>query len=376
MKKTAIITSALVLMLTGAVSCTKNSPETTPEIPDIPATDLSSGEAYANCYIVPSAGTYSFAARHVDGTEITGIESADWLWSTCDNAPDGLVSDVTYSNGIVRFTASAAKGNAVIAAFGKSGNLVWSWHVWLSDTPQHQQLDNGTAFMDRNLGAESAAAGDGPATYGLKYQWGRKDPFYGGDRNETSRAFSCADGHVVFNPKHNASWKAVESDGTTGTVEYAISHPMSFIYSTDNAVKDWLQTKNSYLWAARNTGAKTNYDPCPAGYQVPSDTAWKGVRFDNTFEKDGGKSHVTSDGTEFWWPLCGTRWGDTDAGKLGYVYMKTGEVEGGQGIYWQNTTNMAGTNACCFYLLSGTYVDAGHAMYRAHGCAVRCEYVK
>lgn len=72
-------------MLSGAVSCTKDSPEKTPEIPDTPARDLSTGGAYANCYIVPAAGTYSFAAKHVDGTEITGIDSAD--------SADGLTRD-------------------------------------------------------------------------------------------------------------------------------------------------------------------------------------------------------------------------------------------------------------------------------------------
>lgn len=372
MKKTLTLTLALASILAATASCSKGNTSDEPEI--LPSVNLSAEGKYANCYMVSEAGTYSFDTRLVDGSVIEGIESADWLWSECDEAADGLLSDVSYRNGAVRFTAAAAHGNALIAAFDKSGDIVWSWHIWLTGTPDHQKLDNGTVFMDRNLGAASAAIGGGAATYGLKYQWGRKDPFYGGDRNETDRAFSCADAHVKFNPAHNASWKTAASDENTGTVDYATSHPTTFIFSTDNQVKDWLHVKNSYLWAARNTGAKTNWDPCPAGYHVPSDTAWKGVRYDNSFDKDGGKSHITEDGTEFWWPFCGTRWGDTDAGKLGYVYINTDEVEGGQGIWWQNTTNMAGTNACCFYALSGSYVDAGHAMYRAHGCAVRCEY--
>lgn len=365
--KTSIITFALTTMLALAASCSKGSSPA----PESPATDLTAGEAYANCLIVTGAGTYSFGTMHVDGTPVDGIESADWLWSTCDGAPEGLISDVSYKKGTIRFSAASAHGNAVIAGFDKEGKIVWSWHVWLTEQPSDQRLDNGNVFMDRNLGAGSAAIGGGAETYGLKYQWGRKDPFYGGDANET-QAFSCAEGHVVYNPAHAASWKVEAYSETIGTMEYATAHPMTFIYSTNDAVKDWMWVKNSYLWAMKNTGAKTNYDPCPAGYHVPSDVAWKGVRYDNTSEKDGGKSHVTEDGTEFWWPFCGTRWGDKDAGKLGYVYIHTDECEGGQGIYWQNTTNMAGTNACCFYILNGSYIDAGHAMYRAHGCAVRC----
>lgn len=36
--------------------------------------------------------------------------------------------------------------------------------------------------MDRNLGATDTK---GQESYGLLYQWGRKDPFIGGKANET-----------------------------------------------------------------------------------------------------------------------------------------------------------------------------------------------
>lgn len=369
MYRKLIIALALTSMLAGAASCSKDGNKEDPEAPDT-STSLTEGNRYANCFMIQTAGTYSFETKLVDGTEVQNITSADWLWSTCDNAPAGLLSNVSYKKGKIYFTATSTHGNALIAAFDKEGNIVWSWHVWITDKPENQKLDNGFMFMDRNMGSNSAVIGGGPATYGLKYQWGRKDPFYGGDTNENEHAFSSADGHVIFNPAHKGSWKTELSSETVGTVEYAIANPTTFIYNNDT-VKDWLHKKNGYLWALKNSGLKTNYDPCPAGYMVPPDNAWKGVMASNTFEKDGGKIHTTESGVEFWWPLCGTRWGDKDAGILGYVYNN----DGGQGIYWQNTTNMAGTNACCFYILNGSYTDAGHGMYRAHGCAVRCQYL-
>ena len=163
----------------------------------------------------------------------------------------------------------------------------------------------------------------------------------------------------------------------TGTVDYAVKHPSTFIYTTPeiygagNDVRDWMWVRNSYLWSAKNTGAKTAYDPCPAGYRVPDDDAWEGTGYYNIFDKgDGGKTHTTSTGEVFWWPLCGTRWGDKDAGRLGYVYQP--ENGGGQLIIWMRTTEMCGTSAACFYSLGGTYAGSSYGMYRAHGGAVRC----
>ena len=59
--------------------------------------------------------------------------------------------------------------------------------------------------MDRNLGARSNNPADVALTYGLKYQWGRKDPFYGGAKNETV-AFSQAEGNVIFNDACDMKW--------------------------------------------------------------------------------------------------------------------------------------------------------------------------
>lgn len=83
--------------------------------------------------------------------------------------------------------AANVKGNVVVGIKKKGeSDYLWSWHLWLTDEPQ---LVAG--FMDRNLGAESATATDGRKTYGLYYQFGRKDPFVGSteiyDINGTSK---------------------------------------------------------------------------------------------------------------------------------------------------------------------------------------------
>ena len=189
--------SAAVLSLTAA--CSKGGGEIPPYEPS--GINLTAGAAYANCFIVDEAGDYWFEARHVDGSAVQDAVAADWVWSTDDADPDGLISEVEWHDGIISFKASEGRGNALIAAFDSDGEVVWSWHVWLTEQPALQTMDNGTVFMDRNLGAMSAAPEDVAKTYGLKYQWGRKDPFYGGDVNEEEgAAFSQARAARVFNP--------------------------------------------------------------------------------------------------------------------------------------------------------------------------------
>lgn len=350
-----------------AVSCSKNGGENPPFEPD--GTDLSA-DGFANCYIVEKGGRYCFQTRRVDGSAVDGAVRADWVWSTCDVQASGLLSDVSYNDGYICFTAAEGKGNALVAAFDASGNVVWSWHIWLTEQPSLQTLDNGTVFMDRNLGAMSARPEDVSLTYGLKYQWGRKDPFYGGASNEdASSVFSRARENTVFNPALDMDWGAVKTDGSTGTVDYTVANPTTFIYSdkTENGC-DWLAVRNDYLWSEEGTDAKTNYDPCPAGYRVAFDGAWEGCGYWNVDDDPvyGGRTHVTESGETFWWPLAGTRWGDSDAGMLGYVGLN------GVGVIWIRTTLNCGYNASCFYYHQGTYLGSSYAMYRAYGESVRC----
>ena len=134
----------------------------------------------ANCYIVPEAGTYSFPAKKVSGEKIEGIAKVDWLWTTksVSATEQDYLSDISYEYGRVRFTASDNKGNALIAAFDANGKIVWSWHIWMTDTPHTIAHNNGAEFMDRSLGQWSAEKYDGDDPTVLYYQWGRKDPIF------------------------------------------------------------------------------------------------------------------------------------------------------------------------------------------------------
>ena len=189
------------------------------------ATDLSALGS-ANCYIVSNGGIYKFKTVKGNSTESVGnIASASILWETFGTStapvPADLIKAFCYKDGYIAFqTADTFKeGNAVIAAKDADGNILWSWHIWLTDQPQGQvYYNNAGTMMDRNLGATSATPGDVGAL-GLLYQWGRKDPFLGSSSISSNTL-----------AKSTIAWPYdVSSDSSTGTIAYATAHPTTFI---------------------------------------------------------------------------------------------------------------------------------------------------
>ena len=221
----------------------------------------------ANCYIVSQSGSYCFPV-------VRGNASSDWLYQTkasevlwesfgTSNTPNvgDLIKFVSYKDGYIAFqTADTFKeGNAVIAAKDASGNILWSWHIWLTDQPQGQEYYNGAGtMMDRNLGATSATPGDVGAL-GLLYQWGRKDPFLGSSSISSSTT-----------AKSTISWPSpVSSNSSRGTVSYVTANPTTFVYGTSSTDYDWhYSSRDNSLWTTSDK-AKSIYDPCPAGWRVP-----------------------------------------------------------------------------------------------------------
>ena len=91
--------------------------------------DLSAA-GVANCYIVTEGGWYSIDPKRPDGTTVAGT-AADWVWSS----GSGLVSGVHLSAGRIVFQTSGNAGNAGIALTNSTGEIVWSWHIWMTQAP-------------------------------------------------------------------------------------------------------------------------------------------------------------------------------------------------------------------------------------------------
>ena len=292
---------------------------------------------YANSYMVHMAGTYTFGTRHVDNTPINNISKVDWLWASKVEGASGnaLVSDITYKEGEVTFTASDKEGNALLAAFDNAGNIVWSWHIWMTDKPETIDLENNVIYqgngqtdgwyiMDRNLGATDATVGGGYPTFGLYYQWGRKDPFIGSTKGERVRNSETGNWDVIYdvlgepltvvNTNYaQAKWESVKTTKETGTVEFADAHPMRFMYYEEGANQaNWLGQGNFYKWMDKDEAMwrpfqKTNSDPCPPGYQIPRNGAWKNFESNYQFFEGKGVLYTNSKEENVWYPFAGYR---------------------------------------------------------------------
>ena len=292
--------------------------------------------------------------------------TADWLWTDSEGLVSGVALDTT--SGDIFLTVGEGRGNALVALM-QDGKVVWSWHVWVTDAPQTMTYGNGTVFMDRNLGAAGTTAG-GTDAYGMYYQWGRKDPFYGGEKTETSaNAFLEAKNGTVVNPAYPAlDWAFSKSATTT---DGAAANPMTFYNDKVGTGYNWLASPNATLWGE----AKTLNDPCPPGYRVPETGAWEDLisgrqYIDGVSVWDGTNYGMTytHGGQTAWYPAQGYR--NYSSGAIVGLRSSTG----GSGAYWSAETSSVKSYYLFFRskLSSSGSINNELDMNRSYGYTVRC----
>jgi len=385
------------------------------------AVDLSANGT-SNCYIVSTPGTYSFDATvigngqkgimlptsktffHTESATIAPTQ-ASLVWQT----EKGLITSVDLTDGKVVFTKSSSVeyGNALIAVKDASGNILWSWHIWCTDTGEHDTFVSATGTyesMDRNLGATHASrvlVSDETLrtrTLGLFYQWGRKDPIVGPAVLNTSNT-ECGspvakygtplatlydiNNAEVTRPGNVKPAQAKVGDAVK-SIEYSILHPNTFITGDDQTQSDWFSTKGAgkgpsyrpyYLWGnptgynyklpTKPSPVKTIYDPCPVGYMIPPADFYGALKvtdkgywgFLMTTGDDGNKKTL--------FPLCAA------------IACKSGNagkwIGGGDGYMQQSSFNSAdGYRAWNFYMLPGGTINAANSLFNSYGFNVRC----
>lgn len=256
--------------------------------------NLTDGGKIANCYIVPPTADlkYKFQTNNINGS-VGDVTSCEVLWesfgtSTAPNVGD-LVKEVSYANDYISFTTTGNAGNALIAAKNAEGVILWSWHIWITETKDITIAS--TTVLDRNLGATSSVKGSVGAL-GLYYQWGRKDPFIGSSSTTTGTK-----------AKISTVWPDdVASSDETGNLAWANKHPMTYI-TKHSSTYHWFSigADNKYNWITADS-KKTAYDPCPFGYMVPSTTSWPNLT--NNFGYEDTINHGVYIG-EYWFPYAG-----------------------------------------------------------------------
>ena len=298
----------------------------------------------ANCFMVAPGGGFCFdpLAYQSDGTEKTnetlkgwcqqqggGIVKVKLLWQTKEDGDIGEpvmgivnsaedhtnIVDIKRTDGTAvgqnpvtdkgqcriycRVAPGTTGGSGVIAAYDSSDNILWSWHVWVTDyhpdatgnvdvqeplTKRKLKFTYGNhpdqrPMMDRDLGAMAGYAGVPPSdvekfkAHGFQYQWGRKDPYPSSYSNKPIKTVNLpakitepivgimslygSDGvkFLPFDPAYSgqASYQTAYRNPLTA---YKPSGEYWFTGDVTSSI--------SGAWAT----VKTVHDPCPAGWRV------------------------------------------------------------------------------------------------------------
>jgi hypothetical protein len=258
----------------------------------------------SNCYIVNPGGNsigILVSRANADGTTRLSSTTAGWtcglLWTDNSNglsssgAVASIVADAT--NGRIIVTSGTGIGNAIVYVKDSSGNIAWSWHIWVTSYNPNTtyQNYNGYVVMDRNLGATTNSTGV-QTSFGLMYQWGRKDPF-------PAMTFSNAPSPMYGNITSITNTPV----STINNLNNSIQNPATF-YTSAVDLFDWYtnsnasSNQNGNLWST----TKTVYDPCPMGWKVPPISLWSGFTLDNFTIISNGRIHSTYG---CFYPVCG-----------------------------------------------------------------------
>lgn len=234
---------------------------------------------------------YNGQSFYPASAELSNPITAHLVWESSKT----LVTDIELINGYIKFKVpgatdrnnynmgsyTGAKGNAVIGVYDKNGKCLWSWHIWITDTPEGLTYTSGSTaitVMDRNLGATIGGVPNNDAdalkSYGLYYQWGRKDPSMGPPSYNYMQQDSSTS--EFYDYASDIVDSSLPISLARPTLKDGVENPMYLILPTRKSDLgydyDWLYFQpENILWGHGNgTDKKTIYDPCPYGYKVPA----------------------------------------------------------------------------------------------------------
>ena len=406
-------------------------------------------ENTANCYVVSAPGYYSFplvygnALKNRSTNESaykTGNTGSNILSNFINHTGAGisdpyiannngctpakaelvwqdvmdLVTDIKYnagSNGgnisfkVDRF--SIQQGNAVIAIKDASNNVLWSWHIWVTDenidnvieVTNYQNVkynimpvnlgwcdDDVTTYAERSCKVRFTA-GDASKEVTIRqvsasitirgnhpyYQWGRKDPLRPSN--------GLANTNKTWYDKNGTSSQsnpATEnfSAGVTCIMNYILKPDvMQNQVSGDNAYANLWSVDNTVYTANDNPVVKTVYDPSPVGFKLPPGNVFTG------FTTTGGSTSTSSEINGTWSSSSLKGWNFyTDSSKSktiffpasGYRYRSNGMVSNvsSYGFYWSAVPSSP-TKGRYLYFYSLQVIPLSTSNYRAVGFGVR-----
>ena len=409
----------------------------------------------ANCYVINAPGKYSLplvygTANKNGGTNASAYTSSasgsyvlknfvnhtgnaitdPYIYNNANCTPDNatlvwqdspeLVTNVALSSDKHSLVfevpqASIAQGNAIVAVRNASNQIMWSWHIWVTDfvpgleptvemtyDPAKTQRDKvvtnyqnvkytfmgvpaigwcdgeSTSYEGRSVKVRFTQAETGvtqvieiiQTPYSIStggnapyYQWGRKDPMLPSTGSgNTDKPHYYTDENLKF----NAGGKGKIS------IQIAIMNPQVLYNDGGSSITDWCSISYYNLWSANNIETtsndnkvvKTIYDPSPIGYCLPASNAFTGFTYNG--ENVNGANPSSYYGTQFNSPYTSEVDFTTNNGFLFYCNKMNGigqyDITGGTIFYLASgfrhnslgILSLVGVHGYCWYAIPFT----------------------
>jgi uncharacterized protein (TIGR02145 family) len=183
----------------------------------------------------------------------------------------------------------------------------------------------GKTWMDRNLGASSAAINTSDiAAYGDLYQWGR-----------------LKDGHEK---RTSPITNTLSTTDVPGHSNFIVNGALP---------NDWRSPQNNSLW--QGLGGINN--PCPSGYRLPTLAEWDAERLSWTSNDAAGA---------FGSPLKLTIGGFRNS--ISPIPVD----EGVRGRYWSSTIGTGYGVLALEFDMNGAFTSTSYSVFREGGACIRC----
>ena len=288
-------------------------------IPLVYGNAITNGVANTQAYISPKSGSAIVANfKNAYDTNISSpyietdvaansksVASASLTWA--DKANLISVNSALETHGGIKYlvfnipSATIGYGNAVVSVKDNSGDVVWSWLVWVTghelwDERIEARVTPATSevfFLSEGIGTVPPnGTGNIYSAFNCIVKFstaGGQDLFYTISRDE-ARVYTSYSGATITlwyqfgrPTPHPSNAGAVEgtytvSDGNQVSSGTMLQHPEMF-FKRGESPYNWCSDNSSQfynIWNNNQTGGdqnvnviKTVYDPCPAGYAMP-----------------------------------------------------------------------------------------------------------